>query len=119
MGTSDHITIDITLELQDTVPDSLVQKPTLLWQYVPWNHIRGAIKRELKHWGDDDSMSVVEAEASLDGILISVIEKHVKKSQPKRPGPIVWWKKAVKMHTKRNKGDFPRGCLNLFDTMLL
>ena len=106
-GTSDHITIDITLELQDTVPNSPVQKPTLLWQYAPWNHIRGAIKRELKHWGDDDSMSVDEAEASLDGILISVIEKYVNKSQPKKPGPIVWWNRSCQDAYKAKQRLFP------------
>ena len=69
VGTSDHITIDITLELQDTIPESPTKKSTLLWQHAPWHHIRGAVKRQLKGWDDGDSMSVDEAEASLDTIF--------------------------------------------------
>ena len=76
-GTSDHIAIAITLELDSAVPSPPVHKPTFLWQYAPWLHIRGAIKRELATWNPNDCESVDAAEIDLDDKLFSIIKTYM------------------------------------------
>ena len=60
LGTSDHVSIDITLNIGIQGPDDPVHKPTRLWKYAPWDHIQGDVKRALAGWdprsfGDVDS----------------------------------------------------------------
>ena len=90
LGTTDHVSIDITLDLCSTIPQSPAHKPTLLWKHAAWDHIRGAVKKQLKDW-DPSSLSVDEAVESLDKILCGIIQTFVKLSKPKKPGPVVWW----------------------------
>ena len=90
-GTSDHIAIAITLELDSAIPSPPVHKPTFLWQYAPWPHIRGAVKRELATWNPNDCESVDAAEIDLDDKFFSIIKKYVTLSRPKKPGPTIWW----------------------------
>ena len=90
-GTSDHISIDITLELQSVVPIQPDLKPTLLWQHAPWDHIKGAVKRETKSWEASEYTTLDEAVYDLDSRLCTIINKYVKLSKPKKPGPTVWW----------------------------
>ena len=40
-GTSDHILISVVLDLSTALPEAPEFRPTLLWQYAPWPHIRG------------------------------------------------------------------------------
>ena len=114
VGTSDHVSIDITLELNSEVPQSPAHKPTLLWKYAPWNHIRGAVKKGLKDW-DPRLLSVDEAEESLDEILCGVIRKYVKTSKPKKPGPVIWWNSKCQEAYVAKLKLFPRrfeDCIN-------
>jgi hypothetical protein len=90
-GTSDHISINITLELHAPVPDSPIHKPTFMWQHAPWSHIRGAITRDLSNWDSNDYDSLDDAELDLDSRLFAIISKYVKLSKPKKPSPVVWW----------------------------
>ena len=53
--------------------------------------MKGVIKRELVDWDAYTSSSVDEPESDLDLKLSSIIDKYVKSSKPKKPGPIVWW----------------------------
>ena len=91
LGTSDHVSIELELETEKLVPITLVRKPTLMWEHAPWQHIRGALRREVNHWDprvykDDD-----DAEMALDRIFQKIIKKYVKFSKPKKPGPVIWW----------------------------
>ena len=50
LGTSDHISIDITLNVGIQGPSDPVNTSERLWQYGPWNHIQGDVKRALISW---------------------------------------------------------------------
>lgn len=78
--------------MNSAIQESPDHKPTLLWQHAPWDHIRGAVKRDLVDFDKRNvNLSVDEAEQSLDDILCGIIKKYVKQSKPKRPGPVIWW----------------------------
>jgi len=90
-GSSDHISILINMELKKELPEVPDQEPTYLWQYAPWEHIAGAIKRDLKGWDANSLPLVDDAIEDLDSKLQKIIDKYVKLSKPKKPGPIIWW----------------------------
>ena len=58
---------------------------------APWNHIRGDVKRAVDGWKPNVSQSVSEAQAELDGLLWTVVKRHVKIRAPTRPRPQPWW----------------------------
>ena len=107
-GTSDHISINITLEIQATLPPIPKHKPTRLWQYAPWSHIKGEVKRKTRDWDPHALESTDNAEADLDNILLKIIDRHVKWSKPKDRGPIVWWNDQCEKAYKIKQGLFSR-----------
>jgi hypothetical protein len=94
LGTSDHISIDVTLNVGIELPAPPPHKPTRMWRQAPWNHIKGDIKRALLNWEPRSFDTVDEAEASLDQILQVIIDKHVKWSTPVEQKPAPWWNKS-------------------------
>ena len=76
-GTSDHIAINIVLDLQKMIPEPPANIPTLQWLHAPWSHMKGVIKRELVDWDAYTSSSVDEPESDLDLKLSSIIDKLV------------------------------------------
>lgn len=60
----------------------------MLWKHAPWDHIRGAVKEQVKDW-DPSSLSVDEAVESLDKIPCGIIQTFVKLFKPKKLGPVV------------------------------
>ena len=107
-GTSDHISINIILELQVEIPPVPPHKPTRMWQNAPWSHIKGDIKRKLQDWDPYTVDTVDDAEVDLDTILLGVIDTHVKWSKPKAVGPIVWWDESCQKAYKTKLSLFPQ-----------
>ena len=78
------------LDLSTALPEAPEFRPTLLWQYVPWPHIRGAVKRELGVWDPYDMATVDLVEEDLDNRLVKIMKKYVKQSKPKKHPPVYW-----------------------------
>ena len=68
------------MELKKKLPEAPVQKPTYLWQYAPWEHIAGAIRRDLKGWDANSLPSADDANEDLDSKLQKIVDEYVKLS---------------------------------------
>ena len=111
IGTSDHCSIKLKFTAVDSVPKAPERQPILRWDPAPWNHIKGAIKRELTHWDPRTFSSVDAAEANVDGILEKIIVKYVKKTIPRSTPSHPWWniqcEKAFKAKQRAWEGPTP------------
>ena len=50
LGSSDHISVWVSIKVDDQLPPSPVRLPSRRWFTAPWNHIRGAVARSLDEW---------------------------------------------------------------------
>jgi hypothetical protein len=111
IGTSDHSSIGIKFAAVRSVPVAPERQPILRWDLAPWNHIKGAVKRELTHWDPRTFSTVDAAVASLDGILEEIIVKYVKKTIPRSTQSHPWWdcacEKALKAKPRAWDGPTP------------
>ena len=94
LGTSDHFSIGLDLDMESVVPPTPIKEPTLLWQHAPWDHIKGAVRRALDGWDPMAFEDVDDAEKDLDNILQEIIDHYLKKSKPRKPGPVIWWNES-------------------------
>jgi hypothetical protein len=94
LGTSDHISIDVFLNVGKQVPSSPVHIPSRVYSTAPWVHIKADVKRALVDWDPKSYGDVDGAESALDVILYEVIDKHVKWSNPRPKLPAPWWNEA-------------------------
>ena len=61
MGTSDHVTISFTIQVEEPLPVPPINIKHWDWIRAPWNHIRGAVRRALKDWNACQFDSVDDA----------------------------------------------------------
>ena len=71
------------------------------WKRAPWNHIRGAIRRDLKGWGAKDRDSVDEAQR-----LVKIRDQYVNKFRARTGGVAPWWTKACSSSFKFKQSAF-------------
>jgi hypothetical protein len=96
IGTSDHsaMLVDIKVCTEISIDDLSIQHEVYQWKLAPWNHIKGAFKREFKDWDARRFNSVDEAAADFDRRCTTVIDRYVKKTRPQRPRATPWWTAA-------------------------
>jgi hypothetical protein len=91
MGTSDHFTLQLTVDLSLDVPVPPPDRTVYHWSSAPWNHIRGHLRRNFDGWDTHNYGSVEEAVAAFYAIVDSIIKLHVKSSVPRNARPVPWW----------------------------
>ena len=91
LGTNDHISIKFEVQVKHCVSEKCPIGSVLNWKHAPWHQVRRSVKTALKGWAPGPKQSSDAAEAEIDRLLWSVVEKHVKKRAPTRPRPCPWW----------------------------
>jgi hypothetical protein len=91
LGTSDHKSMLVTLQVGSAVPESPVSHLVFVWATAPWGHIKAAFRDKLKYWDPRAYDTVDAAELALDGIITSIIQNYIKKKKVAAKLPAPWW----------------------------
>ena len=94
-GNSDHVAMALSFKMDGQMPPTPIKHQVQNWYNAPWNHIKGALKREFKDWTPQGTVD--EAEADFDKRINDIILKYVKWKKPATPGPTPWWDKQCEM----------------------
>ena len=91
LGTSDHFTISLAIDLSLNVPAPPPGRAVYHLSSAPWNHMCADIKRQFEGWDAHTYISVDGAVVSFYGVVDAIIKKDVKSSIPRSARPVPWW----------------------------
>ena len=93
LGSSDHINILCTVKVDTAMPEPPPSQRVYHWKTAPWDRIRGGIRADLRSWKAGDFKTVDGATDDSYGRILTIVDKFVKTSVPRRSRLAPWWEK--------------------------
>ena len=106
LGTSDHVNIIATVDLNMSMPSPPPGRVVYHWRTAPWHRIRGELKATLKGWKASSFGTVDEAVDDLYAIIDAAVGKYVKSSRPTKARPSPWWNRWCSRALRRKQRAF-------------
>ena len=90
-GTSDHVSVAFELQVLSPPQAAPDAEPVRDWEYAPWIHIKGALRRYLKDWDPRAFASPSLAQSNLSEWISEIIDRYVPLAEPSAKSEAPWW----------------------------
>ena len=90
-GTSDHRVVAFEMQVLKPPEPPPIRQSVRDWDHAPWHHIKGAIRRYLKHWDPCAFASPSLAQSNLSEWMDAIIDRYVPLTSPVSNPNAPWW----------------------------